>query len=136
MMCPFCRSISPQDEGLTRNERSSPKVNVHQLRLCANARDCYPPNLAMSAVPTNLINCTNGICVCNECFVLMNDTCAAADCFHYSSGSQKCDDRHKSQSTTFYLSLFLSSVGAANFYIGQNELGKYCNEPCNNSIHR
>ena len=33
-----------------------------------------------------------------------------------------CDDERRSQLVAFLLSIFLSGVGAANFYIGQNGL--------------
>ena len=42
----------------------------------------------------------------------------------YNQNERKCDDDRPKQLTAFLLSLFLSSTGAANFYIGRNDLGK------------
>ena len=62
----------------------------------------------------------------------MNDAgrCSATLCsdFGYDNASQACGvDRRPTQLAAFLISLFVSSTGAANFYIGQNGLGKkYC----------
>ena len=55
-------------------------------------------------------------------------TCSGTICpdFQYDNKTRMCSsvDNRKSQLTAFLLSLFLSYVGAANFYIGQNGLGE------------
>ena len=67
-----------------------------------------------------------GKCVCNDCFMrATNGTCRLCQDYLYSDGQQQCvTDNRPSQLTAFLLSLFLSSTGAANFYIGQNSLGE------------
>ena len=44
-------------------------------------------------------------------------------CYFYNASLGQCQDERPSQATAFYLSLTLSGVGAANFYIGRNDLG-------------
>ena len=58
--------------------------------------------------------------------VLSNGTCVDVECedWTYNQNERKCDDDRPKQLTAFLLSLFLSSTGAANFYIGSNDLGK------------
>lgn len=68
-----------------------------------------------------------GLCVCNDCFTkASNGTCVNVECedWRFNPSEQKCDDDRPKQLTAFLLSLFLSSTGAANFYIGRNDLGK------------
>ena len=60
-----------------------------------------------------------------------NGRCSARLCpdYIYDNGTQVCgNDGRPTQLAAFLISLFVSSTGAANFYIGQNGLGKfYCN---------
>ena len=92
---------------------------------CTTDKDCYPSNLQDTTIPPNYINCdtSRGLCRCNDCFVRENDTCALARCHRLSSNNTQCVDQRRSQKTAFLLSVFLSSTGAANFYIGQYALG-------------
>ncbi len=80
-----------------------------------------------SEVPSNLVHCNTdtGVCVCEECFVRLNNLCTVLEplCRNYSSSTRQCVDNRKSQKTALLLSVFLSSVGAANFYIGNYALG-------------
>lgn len=47
-------------------------------------------------------------------------------CSDYPFLNDECGtDNRQSQLTAFLLSFFLSSTGAANFYIGRNDLGTY-----------
>ena len=67
-------------------------------------------------------------CDCNECFELgSNGTCVDVSCedWRYDQTELDCVDDRPKQLTAFLLSLFLSSTGAANFYIGRNDLGTY-----------
>lgn len=91
---------------------------------CNSAIDCVPSNIG-AAVPESFINCnsTSGQCICSGCFDLFNDTCQLNKCHRYDS-TQNCTDNRKSQRKVILLSAFLSSVGAANFYIGQYLLGR------------
>ncbi len=79
-------------------------------------------------VPSDLVHCNtdSGLCVCSQCFVRINNTCEviAPLCRNYSLDTRQCVEHRKSQETTFLLSVFLSSVGAANFYIGDYVLGE------------
>lgn len=90
---------------------------------CTTDKDCYPPNLQNTTIPPKYINCDNSsaLCQCNDCFIRENDTCALAKCHNWSN--VQCVDQRRSQKTAFLLSVFLSSTGAANFYIGQYDLG-------------
>jgi len=90
---------------------------------CTTDEDCYPPNLPNTTIPPKYIHCDNssGLCQCNYCFIRENDTCALARCHNWNN--VQCVDKRRSQKTAFLLSVFLSSTGAANFYIGQYDLG-------------
>ena len=64
--------------------------------------------------------------MCNECFELAdNGTCVEVECedWRYDEAGRKCNDDRPKQLTAFLLSIFLSSTGAANFYIGRDDLG-------------
>ena len=95
------------------------------LNRCSNDSSC----VNFMNVSSELVHCdlSSGLCVCSDCFVRINDTCqiVAPSCRKYSETSGQCLDLRKSQETAFLLSVFLSSVGAANFYIGHYLLGKY-----------
>ena len=97
--------------------------------LCSNSSDCYPVGLNGSSVPTKYINCSDQKCVCSDCFYATNSykSCAYQRCWEYDNITQTCNDLRKDQRTAFFLSLFLSALGAANFYIEQNALGMLYN---------
>jgi hypothetical protein len=97
---------------------------------CVNnvASHCYPANF--SGIPINLIQCINTKCFCTDCFTLnaTSGKCSLTipsptDCYYFDAHTASCIDNRKSQTTAFVLSLLLSDVGAANFYIGRNGLG-------------
>ena len=94
-------------------------------RLCANSSDCYPAGLNGTNVPTKYINCSNQKCVCSDCFYATNSykSCAYQRCWKYDKTTQTCNDLRKDQRTAFLLSLFLSALGAANFYVEQYTMG-------------
>ncbi|CAI8013438.1 hypothetical protein GBAR_LOCUS8514 [Geodia barretti] len=52
-------------------------------------------------------------------------TCIEVSCedWRYNTRDLDCQDDRPSQLTAFLLSFFLSSTGAANFYIGRDDLG-------------
>ena len=54
-------------------------------------------------------------------------TCIEVSCedWRYNTRDLDCQDDRPSQLTAFLLSFFLSSTGAANFYIGRDDLGIY-----------
>ena len=62
--------------------------------------------------------------MCSDCFVLYNNSCQINVCWNWTDSGHCVDDR-RSQKTTVLLSAFLSSTGAANFYIGQYLLGEF-----------
>ena len=113
--------------GLEPSPRVRREIETRQVpRLtCSNASDCWPDN--DTPVPSTLIFCDSVIkeCICNDCF-FRNDTgrCEEDSCEDYFFRDNECVDDRPSQLTAFLLSLFLSSTGAANFYIGQDGLGK------------
>ena len=89
---------------------------------CSNPSQCLPEEFRNISAPTDLVNCTDGVCTCNDCFTVTGSTCTIRQCWSFENGS--CvDGRTRSQQTATLLSAFLSSVGAANFYIGRNDLG-------------
>ena len=104
---------------------------------CNVQMDCFPANLTGSRynVSTDLINCVNNVCVCSQsCFYLNGSTCGYSKCGWYAPATNVCTPIDQiSGDTVYLLSAFLSGVGAANFYIGQNGLGKY--SACNNIIY-
>ena len=90
---------------------------------CNNQTDCIPPSLSGQPIRTDLIDCDSGFCVCRRCFELDGDRCRElAPCQTYSRSTRSCDDARRSQLVALLLSIFLSEVGAANFYIGRNDL--------------
>ena len=82
--------------------------------------------IIISISGNNSIYITIGECVCNMCFTRNSSgLCELCSDYRYSSSQGICGvDNRPRQLTAFLLSLFLSSTGAANFYIGRNELGK------------
>ena len=93
---------------------------------CSTSNDCYPNNLYGSRVPTKYINCSDQKCVCSDCFYATNSykSCAYQRCWEYDDITQTCNDLRKDQRTAFLLSLFLSALGAANFYVQQYVMGR------------
>lgn len=93
--------------------------------LCATARDCYPRDLVNDTIPEKFVNCTETrTCTCSHCFYNLNDSCVLQKCHSFENRSGKCVDHRKSQKDIFIYSFFLSSIGYANFAIGQNALGE------------
>eukprot|EP00731_Ephydatia_muelleri_P006840 Em0003g1088a len=92
---------------------------------CSNSNGCYPADLNGTSVPTKYIKCSNQKCVCTDCFYATNSykSCAYQRCWEYDKTTHTCNDLRKDQRTAFLLSLFLSALGAANFYIEQNVIG-------------
>eukprot|EP00731_Ephydatia_muelleri_P006821 Em0003g1069a len=92
---------------------------------CSNSSDCYPAGLNGTSVPIKYINCSNQKCVCSGCFyaTISYKSCAYQSCWEYAKTTQTCNDLRKDQRTAFLLSLFLSALGAANFYIERYDLG-------------
>ena len=85
---------------------------------CTTDRDCFGLNtsLARCESSTQICNCTDclvdtneGFCLLNPCFTLVNNTCLPFD--------------RKSKNVTLLLAIFLTSLGAANFYISQWVMG-------------
>eukprot|EP00731_Ephydatia_muelleri_P002392 Em0001g2392a len=94
---------------------------------CLKNSDCYPT--ALVAVPSDYIKCESYNCICSSnCFKLNGFICDFSVCGQYSNVTNNCTTASdlKDQKTAFLLSLFLSSTGAANFYIGRNDLDVAC----------
>ena len=111
---------------IQRSHTSYRAVSV-PTSLCTISSDCYPAGLNGSSVPTKFINCSNQKCVCSDCFYAANSykSCAYQRCWEYDKTAQTCNDLRKDQRTAFLLSVFLSALGAANFYIEQYVMGMY-----------
>lgn len=92
---------------------------------CQTNADCLPSGV--SNISSDLVSCVAGQCLCMDCFMSDDDSgrCRRCNDYPYDPVLRICgrDDRPR-QLTAFLLSLFLSSTGAANFYIGQDGLGK------------
>ena len=90
---------------------------------CNNASDCYPPELNINS--TDLISCFQSACLCYPCFTIntTSSKCQVEKCFKWNSDDEECVDTRDSQEEAFILSFFLSSLGVANFYIGQWQIG-------------
>ena len=106
-----------------RESRSEPISVALRQAACSTPAQCLPAEeFGNISVPTDLVNCTDGVCSCSSCFVVNGSACTIRQCWSWENGS--CvDGRTLSQRTAVLLSAFLSSVGAANFYIGRNDLG-------------
>lgn len=95
---------------------------------CQENEDCIPAEY--NNVPSTLISCntSTGLCECNECFIRLRDVCQLNNktCEKFDDELPACTDDRRSQKKALLLSTFLSSTGAANFYIGQNILGLLC----------
>ena len=112
--------------GLTPALHSEAVVERQSGMQCMSNQNCTPPQF--NNVPDTLVQCdSQNLCLCEECFTLNATTgrCDIDSCidYYYDSTTRMCVDDRPSQLTAFLLSLFLSSTGAANFYIGQTGLG-------------
>lgn len=108
-----------RDTGFIRFKRQS-------TRVCEDGNNtlCLPEGV--TSAPMELVDCIEGQCVCQDCFMINDSTgqCRICSEYSYRNGSNSCGlDNRPSQLTAFLLSLFLSSTGAANFYIGRNDIG-------------
>lgn len=94
---------------------------------CNGSADCLPADMREYEVPEKLVSCNDisKSCDCFNCFDLVNDSCQLNKCKQYDSTSRQCIENRKSQKEVVILSAFLSSVGAANFLIGQYLLGMF-----------
>lgn len=94
--------------------------NLLQTQSCSDREDCIPDAYKNSSVPPNLVDCIQNQCVCQDCFMVSGDMCSLRECRDFTRDG--CEDNRKSQLTALLLSIFLSGVGAANFYIERNGL--------------
>ena len=96
--------------------------NVRQTFTCSDQEDCLPDRFRNSStiVPPNLVDCFRSQCICQDCFKVSDDTCSLRECRDYTRDG--CQDDRRSQLTALLLSIFLSGVGAANFYIDRDGL--------------
>ena len=93
---------------------------------CTEAEECYPSGYAQGgiSVPPSYVNCTDGSCVCRDCFIFDSPagTCVVdTPCWTFSTSNGSCEDRRRSQRTAVILAALLSVVGAANFYVARYE---------------
>ncbi|XP_064399281.1 uncharacterized protein LOC135345769 [Halichondria panicea] len=108
------------------------RVRRQSPATCNSNSDCLAdPTLNP---PVELVQCFPGTgpggagqCECSQCFMLnSNGLCDVSLCpdYLYNNVSDVCgQDSRPRQLTAFLVSLFASSTGAANFYIGQDGLG-------------
>ena len=68
----------------------------------------------------------NDVCFCDKCFDDGDDGLCVVEfidkCYYYDSSTASCQDNCCSKLVAFLLSFFLTGVGSANFYIGQDSL--------------
>ena len=98
--------------------------NLLQTQPCSNQTDCLPLRYinTTTVVPPNLVDCISNQCICQDCFMRSGSgRCSLRECRDYTTGGG-CEDDRRSQLTALLLSIFLSGVGAANFYIERNGL--------------
>lgn len=100
---------------------------IHRVKkqsfLCSTPEDCLPQRFRSNSttVLPSVVDCVQHQCICSKCFRVSNEgNCVLRDCHDYTDNS--CQDNRKSQRTAILLSVFLSSIGAANFYIERNAL--------------
>ena len=97
---------------------SATSLDVSASIKCTIDSDCYPSEVNET---NEYIKCEQNLCLCYPCFQHnSNGTCKLSDCFEFSN--KTCYDKRHSQREAFLLSLFLSSLGVANFYINNYEL--------------
>ena len=110
----------------TRFSRQKP-LHTYVPSHCSSDEDCIPLEYQNVSIPSSLISCntSSGLCKCQKCFVRSKDVCELNRnaCNTFMVDTCECSDDRKSQKTALLLSGFLSAIGAANFYIGQNLLG-------------
>ena len=115
------------------SELDEDKSNVNLVRTkrsdvstCSSQHDCIPSSIHTANISDELISCVGspGKCSCSECFQLYNDTCRVRVCWRFHESTSTCSDHRRSQTKTILISAFLSSLGAANFYIGRYVAGK------------
>ena len=101
--------------------------SLRQTFTCSNQDDCLPDRyrnngtVVPTPVPPNLVDCLQNLCVCQDCFMVSEDgPCSLRECRDYTRDG--CQDDRRSQLTALLLSIFLSGVGAANFYIDRDGL--------------
>ena len=92
-----------------------------QTPSCADQSDCVPAVVNDTIILPHVIDCVNGQCICRDCFEDRAGTCNLRECRFYTT-QEGCIDNRKSQVTAILLSVFLSGVGAANFYIDRDGL--------------
>ena len=93
---------------------------------CNQPQDCYPSGYDEGGitVPPAVVNCSDGDCECHACFVydVSSGKCAVDEpCWTFSTSYASCMDQRRSQRTAVIFAALLSSVGAANFYVGRYE---------------
>ena len=96
--------------------------NLSQTFPCSSQEECVPDTIRNSTgVPINLVDCIGGECICQDCFMVSElGSCSLRECRDYTRNG--CEDDRRSQLTALLLSIFLSGVGAANFYIDRDGL--------------
>lgn len=112
--------------------------------MCEEDSDCSPDDI-VGPVSIELVRCVgksrdiviqlkvmfflvDGMCECNECFMLHPDTqrCFMCEDYPYNLTTTSCgEDVRQDQRRAFFLSFFLSATGAANFYIKVYGLGMF-----------
>ena len=96
---------------------------------CTSSSDCVPASIfneTNGTVPQALIACnTNtGVCVCSDCFMLnatANQCYLMPPCTDFDVARMECQDTRRKQLTAFLLAFFLTTFGAANFYVDRLE---------------
>ena len=88
----------------------------------SDTTQCLPDEYQNVSVPKEIVSCNGGVCSCDDCFTAAGSICAIGQCWSFENGS--CiDGRNRSKLISILLTAFLSSIGAANFYIGRYDLG-------------
>lgn len=114
---------------ISHRDNLNSQVQLRQTRpSCSVQSDCFPVEFSNNTVvPRAFVQClSNGNCFCSECFLLNANInrCyfESPQCYFFNPNTSMCVDRRRSQVVAFALSLTLSGLGVANFYIGQNGL--------------
>ena len=72
--------------GLKESRGESVSVALRQAA-CSNPAQCLPNEFSNISVPTDLVNCTDGVCSCSSCFVVTGSTCTIRQCWSLENGS-------------------------------------------------
>lgn len=84
---------------------------------CSSTLDCQI-GLPIVNISSSLIGCINATCVCRQCLdTTFDNRCVLNPCFILLNNTCHPNHKRRSQNIALFYSIFLTAVGASNFYI-------------------